>query len=899
MKKRFYLPGRSAVRIGAFLLAAASVLFMACRQPTSGGGGGGEIAAAFTGVTAGGSATATTTKLTLTFDQAITDLAADDITLSGLSGVTKGALTPTGTPGVYELGIGGITATGTVTVTVEKSGYTISGSPKTVTVYYYVAPGAIAVTFINLIADGGAAAAATTKLTLTFNKAIDGLAASNITLSGPTGAKKGTLRGTGIGVYELAVSGITADGNVTVAVEKTGYTISPNSKTVPVFHYDDPDATVAAFTGLTADGSETATTTKLTLTFDQDITGLEADDITLDAGSTGAIPGELTSIGTGEYELAVSGITEGGSVTVTVEKTGYTISPNSKTAQVHYYVAPGTEKAITHFHIRTPVNAAGVVDEANKTIEVSVPYDTDVTAMTAEAVISAGASIDPDPTTARDYSDSGNPVKYTVTAEDGSTEEYTVTVVKAAADEKRINSFKIVDPVVVSGNINLEAPGPITVTVPYGTNVTAMKAEVELVGQSIDPDPEDAHNYESPVTYTVTANDGTSIQYTVTVSIAAITAIQVKTQPTKTSYTIGETFNSTGLEITASDSIGTTIPLSAASYTVSAPADFTTAAGTKTITVTHTASGKTATFTVTVLLNTVVFTGVIADGGDTATTTKLTLTFNKAITGLAVGDISLSGTTGAIPGDLTGDGTGVYELGIGGITASGTVTVSVTRTGYDISGNPKTASVFQYVDPGATAAAFTNLTADGSATTATTKLTLTFDKDITDLAVNDITLNAGSTGAAKGALTRTAAGVYQLAISGITASGSVTVAVAKSGYAIIPPSLNVTVMPSPKGDVNITLDIVDQGGSLTLSGAAPFTVYRTGTGGSANVSVTAAGYTYTWYVDSKSKGTASSITINAGDYDYGTHQLLLVVKHTASGVFWTAPAIAFTVAADH
>ncbi|GHT73761.1 hypothetical protein FACS1894124_2620 [Spirochaetia bacterium] len=38
MKNRFYLSGRSAARIGAVLLAAVSVLFAACRQPTSGGG---------------------------------------------------------------------------------------------------------------------------------------------------------------------------------------------------------------------------------------------------------------------------------------------------------------------------------------------------------------------------------------------------------------------------------------------------------------------------------------------------------------------------------------------------------------------------------------------------------------------------------------------------------------------------------------------------------------------------------------------------------------------------------------------------------------------------------------------------------------------------------------------
>ncbi|GHT73765.1 hypothetical protein FACS1894124_2640 [Spirochaetia bacterium] len=371
---------------------------------------------------------------------------------------------------------------------------------------------------------------------------------------------------------------------------------------------------------------------------------------------------------------------------------------------------------------------------------------------------------------------------------------------KTRPNEKQISSFKIVDPVAVDGTLN-GAAKTISVTVPYGTDVTEMKAEAEVVGQ-IDPDPEDANDYSGPVTYTVTAEDETTVQYTVTVSIAAITGIQVKTPPTTTTYTIGETFDSTGLEITATDSIGTTgILLPTGSYTVNEPTDFTTVAGTKTITVTHTASGETVTFDVTVLLNVAAFTDLAADGSATATTTKLTLTFDKAITGLEKDDITLTaGTTGAIPGELTSTGTGVYEL----------------------------------------------------------------------------------------------------AVSGITASGTVTVAVSKPGYEITPSSLDVAVTRT--GAMNITLDIVDGGGGLTLTGAAPFTVYKTGladgspTG--ATVSVSTPGYTYTWYVDGVNKGTGNSITINAKDYDFDKHQLVLAAKDTTTQAIWTADPIVFTVAAN-
>jgi len=92
------------------------------------------VGVTFNNVTANGSATQTTTLLTLTFSQAIAGLSADDITLSGISGVvTKGTLGGSGP--TYTLPISGFTAGGTLNVAVAKSGYSISGSSKTVTVY--------------------------------------------------------------------------------------------------------------------------------------------------------------------------------------------------------------------------------------------------------------------------------------------------------------------------------------------------------------------------------------------------------------------------------------------------------------------------------------------------------------------------------------------------------------------------------------------------------------------------------------------------------------------------------------------------------------------------------------------------------------------------------------------
>lgn len=190
----------------------------------------------------------------------------------------------------------------------------------------------VAVSFKSLTANGSATET-TTVLTLTFDKEIEGLTAESLSLkNGATGTVKGALTAKGNGVYELAVVGVIAAGDVTVGVSKAGYDISPESRTVSV-SYVVPSVEVA-FVSLAANGSNAATTDMLTLTFDKEIVGLVAEDITLTAGATGAVKGALTAKGDGVYELAVSGVAAEGEVTVGVSKADHAISPASKSVTV-------------------------------------------------------------------------------------------------------------------------------------------------------------------------------------------------------------------------------------------------------------------------------------------------------------------------------------------------------------------------------------------------------------------------------------------------------------------------------------------------------------------------------------------------------------------------------------
>jgi hypothetical protein len=87
--------------------------------------------------------------LTLTFNQTISRLTASNITLSGVSGITKGTISGSGP--AYILPISDFTDGGTLNVAVASPpGYIVSGSPRTVTIYYAAQPAVFTLTFAQI-----------------------------------------------------------------------------------------------------------------------------------------------------------------------------------------------------------------------------------------------------------------------------------------------------------------------------------------------------------------------------------------------------------------------------------------------------------------------------------------------------------------------------------------------------------------------------------------------------------------------------------------------------------------------------------------------------------------------------------------------------------------------------
>ena len=170
-----------------------------------------------------------------------------------------------------------------------------------------------------------------------------------------------------------------------------------------------------------------------------------------------------------------------------------------------------------------PFKTGGVIYGINQ-VAVTVPYGTNVTNLVASFnTLGGGVTVNGvSQTSGVTPNDFTSPVTYTVTAADGATSQYVVAVNVASITSKEITQFSIGN---YTGVINLQN---ISVTVPYGTNLTNLIASFTTSGQSVTVGSTSQvsgttpNNFTSPVTYTVTAADGSTQNYVVTVTISPI-----------------------------------------------------------------------------------------------------------------------------------------------------------------------------------------------------------------------------------------------------------------------------------------------------------------------------------------------------------------------------------------
>lgn len=171
------------------------------------------------------------------------------------------------------------------------------------------------------------------------------------------------------------------------------------------------------------------------------------------------------------------------------------------------------------------------IDLEEGTIDVVMKYGTNVSALVAKFGLSpfATAAIDATPqvseTTANDFT---SPVTYVVTAEDGeTTKEFVVTVtLEDPLEETDILEYSLGEAQVGDAEIDSEEQ-TIAVDVEHGTTVTDLVATFVLstgataaVGITSQTSGTTENDFTTPVTYTITAQDGTTTEdWVVTVTV--------------------------------------------------------------------------------------------------------------------------------------------------------------------------------------------------------------------------------------------------------------------------------------------------------------------------------------------------------------------------------------------
>ena len=179
-----------------------------------------------------------------------------------------------------------------------------------------------------------------------------------------------------------------------------------------------------------------------------------------------------------------------------------------------------SEKQIISFKIN---GVSGIVNEDNKTIVVTLPYTekVDLTKLTPVIQVSLGATLGSE----SEVVNFTNPVNYIVTAEDKSQVVYKVTVIK---EKPSVEISKIeFEGVKVERFILHELINTIEVQVPYGTDVTALKPIITFTGKEIYPNSNEVQDFTKAIEYTIIAEDGTEVKYTLAVIFGEFTNMEV------------------------------------------------------------------------------------------------------------------------------------------------------------------------------------------------------------------------------------------------------------------------------------------------------------------------------------------------------------------------------------
>ena len=755
-------------------------------------------------------------RFTVVFGSAVTGFTNTDVLIAGSAPGTKSVVV-SGGPSTYTVAVSGMTGPGTVVASIPANAVTpanlASTSDDNSVLFDNVAPRVV----INQAAtQPDPAITATVAFTATFTEPVIGFTGSDVAIAGTApGTKTATVTGGPIS-YTVTVSGMTGPGTVVASIPAGVLTDNAGNPNVASTSTDNTvQVNIRTVTiNQAADQPDPTNTSpiRFAVVFGQSVTGFTSSDVTIG----GTAPGAKTAVVTGgptAYTVAVSGMSGSGTVTASIPAnvvSGGNLASTSTDNTVAYDVVPPT----------VTINQAATQSDPSATapITFTAVFSEPVSGFTGSDIAFAGTAAG-----FKTAAVTGGPTTFTVTVS-GMTGSGTVVA--------SIPAGRVTD---AAANLNVAST-----STDNSVQLNLRTVTINRAATQADP------TNRSPIYFTVvfsTATTGfTSSDVVIAGSTPGTEVATVTGGPT--SYTVAIS------GMTGSGSVVAIIP---ANVVDGGNVEFTT---TDNMVVYDVAPP-------TVTIN------QAASQIDPATTSPVTFTavFSEPVTGFTGSDVAVGGTaTGTKTVTVTGGPT-TFTLTVAGMTRSGTVVPSIAAGRLtDAVGNLNTASTStdNSVQVNLRTVTINRATTQADPTNRSPiEFTVVFSNAVTGFTSADVTL--GGTALGQTAVLTGGPTTYNVAISGMTGSGTVVpsiranvvdggnVASTSSDnlviYDVVPPTVVINQAPAQADPTTVApitflaqFDSVVTGFSaadVSITGTAPGTLTAVvqGSGGSYFVDV--------------------------------------------------------------
>jgi hypothetical protein len=574
--------------------------------------------------------------------------------------------------------------------------------------------------------------------TVVFSELITDFVTGDVSLGGTAGATTATVTGGPI-TYNVAITGMTTSGTVIasiaagVAHDAAGNANPASSSTDNTVTYDAILPTVTINQAVTQVDPTNTSPINFTVVFSEGTTDFATGDVSL-SGTAGATTATVTGSGT-TYNVAVSGMITNGTVVASITAgVAHDAAGNPNTAST------STDNSVTYAGADLTVTINQAVTQLDPTNTSPINFIVVFSAITTDFATG-------------DVTLGGTAGATTATVT-GSGDTYNVAVTGMTTNGTVIASIAAGVAHNTANNPNVASTSTDN-SVTYDT--TPLKVTINQAVGQLDP------TNTSPINLTVVFSAATTDFATGDVSLggtAGATTADVTGGPT--TFNVAVTGMATNGTVTASIAAGVAHD----------------AAGNANIA--STSSDDTVTFLAFSLTVTINQAAAQVDPTNISPI-NYTVVFSAATTDFATGDVTLGGTAGATIATVTGSGD-TYNVAITGMTTNGTVIATISAgVAHDAASNPNAVSTsidnsVTYTGGGLTVT-INQAAAQLDPTNASPiNFTVVFSASTTDFAGGDVSLS-GTAGATTAVVTGSGV-IYNVAVTGMTTSGTVITSIA-------------------------------------------------------------------------------------------------------------------------